>query len=114
MPHEGYADPVTNDGPRFHSDIPVRELNERITRAIEESDVSSAPPVAKTTDGVMHETQLTPTEPNGAQGLGTPQHLRMFDAWIHDSDSPDPSARPTPRSVTPTLLIPRCAQRLDP
>ena len=24
MPHEGYADPVTNDGPGFHSDIPVR------------------------------------------------------------------------------------------
>ena len=32
MPHEGNADPVTNDGPRFHSDISVRELTERITR----------------------------------------------------------------------------------
>ena len=26
MSHEGYADPVTNDGPRFHSIIPVNEL----------------------------------------------------------------------------------------
>ena len=28
MPHEGYTDPVTNDGPRFHSDMPVSELTE--------------------------------------------------------------------------------------
>ena len=35
MPHEGYADPVMNNRPRFHSDIPVSELAERDTRAIE-------------------------------------------------------------------------------
>ena len=72
MPHEGYADPVTNDGPRFHSNTPVSELTERVTRAIEASDVSSAPLVAKTMDGVTHETQPTPFEPNGAQGLEAP------------------------------------------
>ena len=66
MPHEGYADLITNDGPRFYSDIPVRELTECVTRAIEASDVSSAPPVAETVDGVTHETQPTPSEPNGA------------------------------------------------
>ena len=60
MPHEGYADPVTNDGPRFHSDIPVRELTERVTRAIEASDVSSAPPVAETEDGVARENMADP------------------------------------------------------
>ena len=54
MPHEGYADPVTNDGPVFHSNVPVSELTERVTRAIEASDVSSAPPVAKTVDRVTH------------------------------------------------------------
>ena len=53
MSHEGYADPVMNDGPRFHSDMPISELTERDTRAIEASDVSSTPPVAETTDGVM-------------------------------------------------------------
>ena len=49
MPQEGYADPITNDGLRFHSIIPVSELTERITRAraIEASNVSSAPPVAR-------------------------------------------------------------------
>ena len=44
MPHEGYVDPVTNDGPGFHSNMPVSELTERVTRAIEASDVSSTPP----------------------------------------------------------------------
>ena len=66
MPHEGYADPVTNDGPGFHSDMPVIKLIERVTRAIEASDVSSTPLVAETVNGVTHETRSTPTEPNGA------------------------------------------------
>ena len=29
MSQEGYADPITNDGPTFHSIIPVSELTER-------------------------------------------------------------------------------------
>ena len=66
MPHEGYADPVTNDGPGFHSNVPVSELTERVTRVIEASDVSSAPPIVETVDGVTHETQPTPSVPNGA------------------------------------------------
>ena len=53
MQHEGYADPVTNDGPGFHSDMPISELTERVTRAIEASDVSSTPPSVKTGDGAM-------------------------------------------------------------
>ena len=52
MPHESYADPVTNDGPGVHSDMPVSELTERDTRAIEASDVSSTPSVAEAADGV--------------------------------------------------------------
>ena len=47
MPHEGYADPIMNDGPGFYSNMPVSELTERVARAIEASDVSSAPLVAK-------------------------------------------------------------------
>ena len=54
MPHEGYADPITNDRPGFHSNVPVSELTERVTRAFEASDVSSAPLVAETADGVTH------------------------------------------------------------
>ena len=52
MPHEGYADPVMNDRPEFHLNIPDSVLTERVTRAIEASDVSSTPPVAETMDGV--------------------------------------------------------------
>ena len=47
MSHEGYANPVMNDGHRFHSNVPVSELTERVTRAIEASDVSSAPLVVR-------------------------------------------------------------------
>ena len=43
MPHEGYADPVTNDGPRLHSDMLVCELAESDTRAIKASVISSTP-----------------------------------------------------------------------
>ena len=64
--------PSTNDGPRFHSTMPISELAERNTRAIKASVVSSAPLVAKTVDGVTHRTRPTPTEPNGAQGLRSP------------------------------------------
>ena len=61
MPHEGYANPIMNDGPRFHSNIPVSELAERNSRAIEASVVSSTPLIAETTDRVTHKTQPTPT-----------------------------------------------------
>ena len=49
MSHEAYADPIMNDGPGFHSIIPVSELTEHVTRAraIKASDVSLAPPVAR-------------------------------------------------------------------
>ena len=52
MPHAGFNDPVTNDRPRFHSNMPVSELTEHVTQAIKASDVSSTPPVAETTDRV--------------------------------------------------------------
>ena len=52
MPHKGYADPITTNGPRFHSNIPISELTEHDTRAIEASDVISTPSVVKITDGV--------------------------------------------------------------
>ena len=52
MPHVGLADLVTNDGPGFHSNMPVSELTECVTRAIEASDVSSTPLVAETVDGM--------------------------------------------------------------
>ena len=38
MPHEGFTEPITNDGTRFLLNMPVNELIERITQAIESSD----------------------------------------------------------------------------
>ena len=69
MPHEGYANPIMNDEPGFHSNVPVSELTECVTRAIEASDVSLAPPVAETMDGVTHGTRPNPT---GLRGSGRP------------------------------------------
>ena len=64
--------PSANDGSRFHSDVPVSELTEHNTRAIEASVVSSAPLVAEIKDGVMRETWTTPIRPQGAWGLEAP------------------------------------------
>ena len=61
-----------DDRPGFHSNMPVSELTERDTRAVEASVISLAPPVVETEDGVMHETQPTTIEPYGAWGLEPP------------------------------------------
>ena len=61
-----------NDGPGFHLDMPISELAECDTRAMEASVVSSTPPVAEIVDGVTHEIRPTPTKPNGAWGLEPP------------------------------------------
>ena len=63
MPYEGYANPIMNDGPGFHSDMPVSELTERDTRAIEASVVYSAPPITKIEDGVTRKLRPTPVRP---------------------------------------------------
>jgi len=74
MPLEGYADPVTNDGPRFHSNMPISELTERVARAIKASNISSAPPIVETTDGVMHGTRPTPTKAQRGLGAQVARH----------------------------------------
>ena len=50
-PRKGFVESVMNDGPRFHSNMPVSELTERVTQAIEASNISSTPQVSKTMDG---------------------------------------------------------------
>ena len=72
MPHEGFADPITNNGTRFCSNMPVSKLTEHDAQAIEASVVSSAPPVVEIADGMTHKTRPTPTEPNRAWGLEPP------------------------------------------
>jgi len=77
MPHKGRTDPIMSDGPGFHSNIPVSELTQRVTRAIEESNVSSTPPVAEIMDRVtITKTSQPSTGPllhAGAQGKLDPQ-----------------------------------------
>ena len=91
MSQEGYADPVMNDGPGFHSIIPVSELTERVTRAraTEASDVSSAPPVARNHG---RGNARNSTDPYKAQ-------------W--GSRAQDTLTRPTPGSMSPSFPIPR-------
>ena len=64
--------PLADDGPGFHSNMPVSELTEHNTQAIEVSVVSSTPLVVETEDGVTHESRPTTTEPHGARGLEPP------------------------------------------
>ena len=81
MPHEGYAYPVMNNGPEFHSDMPISKLTEHVTRVIEASDVSSTPLVAETTDGVtiikMSQPSIGPPLCVGARGKLDSQGDRM-------------------------------------
>ena len=52
--------PSANDGFRFHTNIPISELIERDTRAIEASVVNSAPSIVETEDGVTHKNIADP------------------------------------------------------
>ena len=38
MPHEGYVNPLMNNGPRFHLDMPISELAKRDTRGYDHKD----------------------------------------------------------------------------
>ena len=55
--------PSANDGPRFHMNVPISELIERDTRAVEASIVYSAPSIVKIEDRVTHEIRPTPVRP---------------------------------------------------
>ena len=59
MPRKGHAKPITNNKPGFHLNMPISELTEHVTRAIEASDISSTPLVAETTDRATIKDELT-------------------------------------------------------
>ena len=92
MSHEGYADPVTNDGPKFHSIIHVSELTECVTRAraIEASDVSSAPLVARNRGRGNTQNSNDPDQAQQGTAAQDAQRLDMSDARIHESVLLDP------------------------
>ena len=60
--------PSVNDGPEFHMNIPISELIEHDTRAIEASVINSAPPIAETEGGVTRENTADPYQT--LRGLG--------------------------------------------
>ena len=100
MPYEGYADPITNDGPRFHSIIPVSELTERVTRAIEASNKAQPLQLWEIEDGVTHKTQTDPYQAQRGSGA------QNTNAWVCDPElAPSlgyaSTAHQTPGSATP-------------
>ena len=60
---------LVDDGPGFHSNVPVSKLTERDARAIKASVISSAPLVVEIEDRVTHESRPTPSKPTGLGGL---------------------------------------------
>ena len=81
MPYGGYADPITNGGPRLHLNMPDSEIIKRVPRAIEASDISSTPLVVEATDGAtITKTSQPSTGPllrAGVQGKLDSQGDRM-------------------------------------
>ena len=109
MPHEGYTDPVTNDRPGFYSNMPVSELTERVTRAIEPSNVSTTALVAETADRVTHGTRPTPTKPNEARGLGSPDTDSGNQPTAQVAGGTNTGEHPKRQSAAPGKRVPSCS-----
>ena len=69
MPQEGYANPVANDGPRFHSITPVSELTELVFEPERSGQATKlSPSSCEELDGEAQKQLTTPTK--ARQGLG--------------------------------------------
>jgi len=69
MSQEGYADPVMNDGPGFHSITPVSKLTELVFEPERSGQATKlSPSDCEEPDGVLHTTHIDPHE--GPIGLG--------------------------------------------
>ena len=64
MPHEGYADPVANDRPGFHLDIPLESSLSTSLEPSRQATLAQPLRLRENTDGVTHKTQPAPTKPN--------------------------------------------------
>ena len=71
MSQEGYADPVTNDGPRFHSITPVSELTELVFEPERSGQATKlSPSGCEEPDGVaQNNSHWPPRRPDKARGL---------------------------------------------
>ena len=69
--------PSVDDRPELHSNVPVSELIERHTRAIEASVVSSAPQVVETEDRVTRDNTIDPYQTlRGSGGRATRSEIK--------------------------------------
>ena len=69
MPQEGYANPVMNDGPGFHSITPVSELIELVFEPEQSGQATKlSPSDCEEPDGVAQKRLIAPTK--AQQGLG--------------------------------------------
>ena len=84
MPQEGYADPIMNDGPRFHSITPVSELTELVFEPERSGQATKfSPSGCEEPDGVAQNVSHQPLRrPDRAwglkcQGTTTPDSRRL-------------------------------------
>ena len=82
MSQEGYADPVTNDGPRFRSITPISELTELVFKPERSGQAMKLSPFGcEEPNGVaQNNSHQPPRRPNKAQGL------KCQKPWDHDSE----------------------------
>ena len=71
MPQEGYANPITNDGPRFCSITPVSELTELVFEPERSGQATKlSPSSCEEPDGVVqNNSHRPPRRPDKARGL---------------------------------------------
>ena len=82
MPQEDYADPVTNDGPGFHSITPVSELTELVFEPMRSGQATKlSPSGCEEPDGVaQNNSHRPPRRPDKARGL------KCQKPWDRDSE----------------------------
>jgi hypothetical protein len=70
MPQEGYADPIANDGPGFHSITPVSELTELVFEPERSGQATKlSPSCCEEPDGVAQNNSQPARRPDRARGL---------------------------------------------
>ena len=70
MPQEGYADPVTNDGPGFRSITPVSELTELVFEPERSGHATKlSPSDCEEPDGVAQKQLIAPTKARHGSGV---------------------------------------------
>ena len=107
--------PLANDGSGFHTNIPVNELIERDTRAIEASIVNSAPPVVETEDGVTRENTADPYQTlrgSGARAARSKIERPRFEGWPTKGPRP-PRVKQAPREKMHMSLSGLCPADIE-